>query len=206
MANSSADKVELRRDCEVIAVPSGMKQTLPQGTPVRIVQTRGGAFTVSNDIHAIFRIDGNDADALGLAPPATVVIETARPAHRRPYLEDVEDGLRSRTAGECCRPGAYLLLRRQQRRAGRQIDRRPHGHDLAGLRHEQRAQGRCGKQAASGSRKSPTSRWKWYSIRPGPRRGCRKPHACSLAWTSTTALLPASSRSRACSAPLHKSP
>ncbi len=71
MANSSADKVELRRDCEVIAVPSGMKQTLPQGTPVRIVQTRGGAFTVSNDIHAIFRIDGNDADALGLAPPVT---------------------------------------------------------------------------------------------------------------------------------------
>ncbi len=76
MANSSADKVELRRDCEVIAVPSGMRQTLPRGTPVRIVQTRGGAFTVSNDIHAIFRIDGNDADALGLAPPSAA---TAKP-------------------------------------------------------------------------------------------------------------------------------
>jgi probable FeS assembly SUF system protein SufT len=76
MANSSADKVELRRDCEVIAVPSGMKQTLPRGTAVRIVQTRGGAFTVSNDIHAIFRIDGSDADALGLAPPST---EAAKP-------------------------------------------------------------------------------------------------------------------------------
>jgi len=33
------------------------------------MQTRGGAFTVSNDIHAMFRIDGADADALGLAPP-----------------------------------------------------------------------------------------------------------------------------------------
>jgi probable FeS assembly SUF system protein SufT len=38
---------------------------------VRIVQTRGGAFTVSNDIHAIFRIDGTDADALGLAAPSS---------------------------------------------------------------------------------------------------------------------------------------
>ncbi len=69
MANFAADKVELRRDTEVIAVPSGQRQTLPAGTAVRIMQTRGGAFTVSNDIHAIFRIDGADADALGLARP-----------------------------------------------------------------------------------------------------------------------------------------
>ena len=34
---------ELKRDCEVIAVPSGLRQTLPQGSTVRIVQTRGGA-------------------------------------------------------------------------------------------------------------------------------------------------------------------
>jgi len=66
---ATPDKIELRRDCEVIAVPSGQRQTLPAGTPVRIMQTRGGAFTVSNDIHAMFRIDGADADALGLAPP-----------------------------------------------------------------------------------------------------------------------------------------
>lgn len=79
MANSSVDKVELRRDCEVIAVPSGMKQTLPRGMPVRIVQTRGGAFAVSNDIHAIFRIDGSDADALGLAPPSTTVAKPQGP-------------------------------------------------------------------------------------------------------------------------------
>jgi probable FeS assembly SUF system protein SufT len=64
------DKIELSRDCEAIAVPSGSRQTLPKGTPLRIVQTRGGAFTVSNDIHAIFRIDGADADALGLAAPS----------------------------------------------------------------------------------------------------------------------------------------
>lgn len=69
MANFATDRIELRRDCEAIAVPSGQRQTLPAGTPVRIMQARGGAFTIANDIHAMFRIDGTDADALGLAPP-----------------------------------------------------------------------------------------------------------------------------------------
>lgn len=58
--------IHLTRDCAVIAVPGGQRETLPKGTPVRIVQQRGGAFTVSNDIHAIFRIAAEDADALGL--------------------------------------------------------------------------------------------------------------------------------------------
>src|SRR5215469_9732035 len=79
MANFAADQTELRRDCEVIAVPSGQLQTLPAGTPVRIMQTRGGAFTVSNDIHAIFRIDGVDADALGLAPPKSYAVPAQGP-------------------------------------------------------------------------------------------------------------------------------
>jgi probable FeS assembly SUF system protein SufT len=79
MANFAADKIELRRDCEVIAVPSGQRQTLPAGTPVRIMQTRGGTFTVSNDIHATFRIDGVDADALGLAPPKNSAPPTQGP-------------------------------------------------------------------------------------------------------------------------------
>jgi probable FeS assembly SUF system protein SufT len=80
----AADRIELRRDCEAIAVPSGQRQTLPAGTPVRIVQTRGGAFTVSNDIHAIFRIDGADADALGLAPP-----KSGAPPAQGPLTEEM---------------------------------------------------------------------------------------------------------------------
>src|SRR5215469_1485799 len=74
-----SDQIELSRDCEVIAVPSGSRQILPAGTPVRIVQTRGGAFTISNDIHAIFRIDGSDADALGLSPPKNFALPTQGP-------------------------------------------------------------------------------------------------------------------------------
>jgi probable FeS assembly SUF system protein SufT len=74
-----SDPFELKRDCEAIAVPSGLRQTLPKGTPVRIMQTRGGAFTVSNAVHAIFRIDGTDADALGLAPPSSVAPQPQGP-------------------------------------------------------------------------------------------------------------------------------
>src|SRR6266700_4004069 len=64
------ETVELSRDCEVIAIPSGMRQVLPKGTAVRIVQTRGGNYTVSSNIHAMFRIDARDADALGFEAPA----------------------------------------------------------------------------------------------------------------------------------------
>ncbi len=62
------DRIELKRDCDAIAVPSGLRRTLPRGTAVRIVQTRGGSYTVSNELHAMFRIAGVDGDALGLAP------------------------------------------------------------------------------------------------------------------------------------------
>ncbi len=65
------ETIELKRDCEVIAIPSGMRQVLPKGSAVRIVQTRGGNYTVSSDIHAMYRIDAKDADALGMEPPDT---------------------------------------------------------------------------------------------------------------------------------------
>jgi probable FeS assembly SUF system protein SufT len=64
------ETVELTRDCEAIAIPSGMRQVLPKGAAVRIVQTRGGNYTVSSNIHAMFRIDARDADALGLEAPS----------------------------------------------------------------------------------------------------------------------------------------
>lgn len=63
------ETVELNRDCDAIAVPSGAREVLPKGTTVRIVQARGDSYTVSSPIHAIFRIDSRDGDALGFEPP-----------------------------------------------------------------------------------------------------------------------------------------
>lgn len=61
-----SETIELTRDCEAIAIPSGRRQMLSKGAMVRIVQARGGTYTISTEIHAMFRIDAKDADALGL--------------------------------------------------------------------------------------------------------------------------------------------
>lgn len=60
----------LSRDCEVIEIPSGARKTLPGGTPVRILQSLGGSYTVMDDRGQMVRVDAADADALGMAPVA----------------------------------------------------------------------------------------------------------------------------------------
>ncbi len=72
------ESIELKRDCEGIAIPSGLRQVLPQGSTVRIVQARGDSYTVSSSVHAMYRIDATDADALGFA--ATAPSEPAQQA------------------------------------------------------------------------------------------------------------------------------
>jgi probable FeS assembly SUF system protein SufT len=64
------ETIELKRDCNVIAIPSGLSQVLPSGTSVRIVQARGCSYTIATQFHAMYRIDAADADALGLEAPA----------------------------------------------------------------------------------------------------------------------------------------
>src|SRR3954467_15349203 len=61
---------ETTREVAATQIPSGIETTLPAGTPVQLTQSLGGTFTV----HAIgqgglFRIKGDDADALGLDKP-----------------------------------------------------------------------------------------------------------------------------------------
>ena len=62
---SGANLVRLQRTCEVIEIPSGRVSTLPEGTPVRIMQSRGDSYTVWTDYGQMYRVDGKDADALG---------------------------------------------------------------------------------------------------------------------------------------------
>jgi probable FeS assembly SUF system protein SufT len=62
----SSSLVKLHRTCEVIEIPSGRGSTLPEGTSVRIMQSRGDSYTVWTDYGQMYRVDGKDADALGL--------------------------------------------------------------------------------------------------------------------------------------------
>ena len=63
--NSNEAKI-LTRDVEAFVVPIGTKVTLKQGESAYITQSLGGSHTVVVNGN-MFRIDGKDADALGLA-------------------------------------------------------------------------------------------------------------------------------------------
>lgn len=67
--------VIMKRDCAAIAIPAGTKQMLPAGTSVRVTQAMGGSYTVSAQ-GALYRIEAQDADALGVSVEA----EKAAPA------------------------------------------------------------------------------------------------------------------------------
>ncbi len=62
--------IDLKRECEAIEIPSGIRRVLPTATRVRISQFLGTSYTVTSDMGCMFRIDAKDADAMGLASPA----------------------------------------------------------------------------------------------------------------------------------------
>src|SRR5438105_6001185 len=64
------DRITLNRACEVIQIPSGMSSSLPAGTAVRIMQSPGNSYTVATDFGEMFRVDVDNADALGLSGAA----------------------------------------------------------------------------------------------------------------------------------------
>ncbi|MEQ2007898.1 MAG: putative Fe-S cluster assembly protein SufT [Limisphaerales bacterium] len=67
---SAGTTVKLSRDCAAIQIPVGTEVTLKAATPVDIVQTLGGTYTV-HSMGGLFRIDGKDADAIGLTPESS---------------------------------------------------------------------------------------------------------------------------------------
>ncbi len=84
--------VALRRDCPAITVPNGEPIQLSAGGVVRVVAARGGSFTVATELGTLLRIDGEDADALGLEPAERTV---SLPANGTFSMDLVTDALRS---------------------------------------------------------------------------------------------------------------
>ena len=58
----------VKRDCDVLMVPSGEKLTLVSGSTVWLTQSLGGSYTVMTDRGYMVRVEGKDADAIGLKP------------------------------------------------------------------------------------------------------------------------------------------
>lgn len=59
-------EIELKRDCEAVAIPIGTSQILPKGSTVKITQALGTGYTIFAELYGMFRIDQKDADALGI--------------------------------------------------------------------------------------------------------------------------------------------
>lgn len=88
--------VELKRDCRVIAIPSGVPDILSRGTSVRIMQSLGTSYTVVSGCGAMYRIDAADSDALGIqASPSAAVAPAAESAPAEFSERMVEDQLRT---------------------------------------------------------------------------------------------------------------
>ena len=67
----SSEPFTLERDCVAVMVPQGEQVTLPAGQIGYITQALGGSFTVYVEGN-LFRIAGQDADALGKDAPAAI--------------------------------------------------------------------------------------------------------------------------------------
>jgi probable FeS assembly SUF system protein SufT len=90
---SSEEPVTLTRDVEAAVIPVGERVTLQKGGQAYITQTLGGSYTVIVNGN-MFRIEGKDADALGLevaAKPAS----TGAPVTQEQLEKEIWNQLRS---------------------------------------------------------------------------------------------------------------
>ncbi len=69
---NNSDPITLARDVEASVIPIGTKVTLQKGEQAYITQSLGGSYTVIVNGN-MFRIEGQDADALGLEVAAKPV-------------------------------------------------------------------------------------------------------------------------------------
>jgi probable FeS assembly SUF system protein SufT len=90
---SSDEPVSLTRDVEAAMIPVGERVTLQKGEQAYITQTLGGSYTVIVNGN-MFRIEGKDADALGLEVAAKPV-STGAPVSQEQLEKEIWNQLRS---------------------------------------------------------------------------------------------------------------
>ena len=71
MYSRSSEPVQFERDCAAVMVPQGDSVTLPAGSYGYITQALGGSYTVFVEGN-LFRIAGQDGDAIGKEPEASL--------------------------------------------------------------------------------------------------------------------------------------
>lgn len=90
----SEKTVTLSRDVDAALVPVGAKVVLMKGEQAHITQSLGGAYTVVVNGN-MFRIEGKDADALGIEAQAQTKTATAGPVTLEALEKQVWESLKS---------------------------------------------------------------------------------------------------------------
>jgi probable FeS assembly SUF system protein SufT len=71
----TSEPIKFERDCAAVLVPQGESVTLPAGSVGYITQSLGGSFTVFVEGN-LFRIAGENADAIGKPAPEALHLES----------------------------------------------------------------------------------------------------------------------------------
>src|SRR5438132_1681396 len=88
------ETVSLTRDVEASVVPVGTKVTLQKGEQAYITQSLGGTYTVVVNGN-MFRIDGKDADALGLEAATKTKNANGQPRTKQELEKEVWNQLKT---------------------------------------------------------------------------------------------------------------
>ena len=90
----SSGPITLTRDVEASVIPVGTKVTLLKDEQAYVTQSLGGSYTVVVNGN-MFRIDGKDADALGLEPTARPAAAAGAPQTREDLEKEVWNQMRT---------------------------------------------------------------------------------------------------------------
>src|SRR5437868_6292179 len=90
---NSSDSITLTRDVEAAVNPIGSKVTLQKGEQAYITQSLGGSYTVVVNGN-MFRVEGKDSDALGIAPTAKTA-NTGTPVTQEQLEKEIWNQLRT---------------------------------------------------------------------------------------------------------------
>jgi probable FeS assembly SUF system protein SufT len=92
---SQEKPIVVKRDCAAVMIPSGEGITLAAGSSVWLTQSLGDTYTVMTDRGTMARIDGWDADAIGMTRVAEAVQASSVGGSREDIERRVWDQLKS---------------------------------------------------------------------------------------------------------------
>jgi probable FeS assembly SUF system protein SufT len=90
------EPIPLKRSVQATLIPYGGTISLPAGATVTVTQALGGSYTVLTELGQMVRIEGKDADALGMdTPPASKEAAPAAPTDQAGVEKAVWDTLKT---------------------------------------------------------------------------------------------------------------